>query len=134
MRLNALSAGVETPTMCFSGVIHSIFHQACNSVLKATHYSPLFHRKKATSPKGSAEGTQVHFSESAPGEDNRSLAGEGFSESAGPSYPLICEPQASGTSISRDCESIYVSATRLKRGRSPGWNWGNIGAGTEYPQ
>ena len=30
MRLNALSAGVEAPTICFSGVIHSIFHHACN--------------------------------------------------------------------------------------------------------
>ena len=30
MRLNALSSGVEAPTICFSGVIHSIFRHACN--------------------------------------------------------------------------------------------------------
>jgi len=34
MRLNALSAGVEAPTMCFSGVIHSVFHHACNVSLE----------------------------------------------------------------------------------------------------
>ncbi len=35
MRLNALSAGVEAPTMCFTGVIHSIFHHACNVSLES---------------------------------------------------------------------------------------------------
>ncbi len=35
MRLNALSAGVEAPTICFSGVVHSIFHHACNVSLES---------------------------------------------------------------------------------------------------
>ncbi|MGH7146777.1 MAG: DUF2877 domain-containing protein [Nitrospiraceae bacterium] len=35
MRLNALSAGVEAPTICFSGVIHSVFHHACNVSLES---------------------------------------------------------------------------------------------------
>ena len=34
MRLNALSAGVEAPTIRFSGVIHSIFHHTCNVSLE----------------------------------------------------------------------------------------------------
>ena len=35
MRLNALSSGVEAPTNCFSGVIHSVFHHACNISLES---------------------------------------------------------------------------------------------------
>ena len=35
MRLNALSAGVEAPVTCFSGVIHSIFRHACNVSLES---------------------------------------------------------------------------------------------------
>lgn len=35
MRLNALSAGVEAPITCFSGVIHSVFHHACNVSLES---------------------------------------------------------------------------------------------------
>ena len=34
MRLSALSASVKTPTRHFSGVIHSIFHHACNVSLE----------------------------------------------------------------------------------------------------
>jgi Protein of unknown function (DUF2877) len=34
MRLSALSASVDTPIRCFSGVIHSVFHHACNVSLE----------------------------------------------------------------------------------------------------
>ena len=43
--------------MCFSGVIHSIFHQACNVSLESDALLTLVSSEKATSPKGSASGT-----------------------------------------------------------------------------
>ena len=52
MRLNALSAGVEAPTMCFSGVIHSIFHQACNVSLESDGLLTLLSSEKGNLSQG----------------------------------------------------------------------------------
>jgi hypothetical protein len=61
MRLNALSAGVETPTMCFSGVIHSIFHQACNVRLESDALLTLVSSEKGNLPQGIRLGTPPKF-------------------------------------------------------------------------
>ena len=52
MRLNALSAGIEAPTMCFSGVIHSIFHQACNVSLESDGLLTLVSSEKGNLSQG----------------------------------------------------------------------------------
>ena len=57
MRLNALSAGVEAPTMCFSGVIHSIFHHACNVSLESDALLALVSSEKGNLSQGIRLGT-----------------------------------------------------------------------------
>jgi hypothetical protein len=52
MRLNALSAGVEAPTMCFSGVIHSIFQHACNISLESDALLTLVSSEKGNLSQG----------------------------------------------------------------------------------
>lgn len=52
MRLNALSAGVEAPTMCFSGVIHSIFQHACNVSLASASLLTLVSSEKGNLSQG----------------------------------------------------------------------------------
>lgn len=52
MRLNALSAGVEAPTMCFSGVIHSVFLQACNVSLESDALLTLVSSEKSNLSQG----------------------------------------------------------------------------------
>ncbi len=52
MRLNALSAGVEVPTVNFSGAIHSIFHHACNVSLESGELLTLVSSEKGNSPYG----------------------------------------------------------------------------------
>ena len=52
MRLNALSAGVEAPTRCFSGVIHSIFHHACNVSLESDALLTLVSSEKGNLSQG----------------------------------------------------------------------------------
>ena len=52
MRLNALSAGVEAPTLCFSGVIHSVFHQACNVSLESDALLTLVSSEKGNLSQG----------------------------------------------------------------------------------
>lgn len=61
MRLNALSAGVETPTICFSGVIHSIFHQACNVRLASDALLTLVSSEKGNLSQGIRLGTPPKF-------------------------------------------------------------------------
>ena len=61
MRLNALSAGVEAPTRCFSGVIHSIFHQACNVSLESDALLTLVSSEKGTPSQGIRLGTPPKF-------------------------------------------------------------------------
>ena len=61
MRLNALSAGVETPTMCFSGVIHSIFHHACNVSLESDALLTLVSSEKGNLSQGIRLGTPPKF-------------------------------------------------------------------------
>ena len=61
MRLYALSAGVETPTVCFSGVIHSIFHQACNVSLESDVLLTLISSEKGNLSQGIRLGTPPRF-------------------------------------------------------------------------
>jgi hypothetical protein len=61
MRLNALSAGVEAPTMCFSGVIHSIFHQACNVSLESDALLTLVSLEKGNLSQGIRLGSPPKF-------------------------------------------------------------------------
>jgi len=61
MRLNALSAGIETPTMCFSGVIHSIFQQACNVRLESDALLTLVSSEKGNLSQGIRLGTPPKF-------------------------------------------------------------------------
>src|SRR5580765_2255133 len=61
MRLNALSAGVEVPTMCFSGVIHSIFHHACNVSLESDALLTLVSSEKGNLSQGIRLGTPSNF-------------------------------------------------------------------------
>ena len=61
MRLNALSAGVEAPTTCFSGVIHSIFHQACNVSLESDGLLTLVSSEKRNLSQGIRLGTPPKF-------------------------------------------------------------------------
>jgi hypothetical protein len=61
MRLNALSAGVEAPTMCFSGVIHSIFQHACNVSLESDAVLTLVSSEKSNLPQGIRVGTPPSF-------------------------------------------------------------------------
>ncbi len=61
MRLNALSTGVEVPTMCFSGVIHSIFHQACNVSLESDALLTLVSSEKGNLSQGIRLGTPPKF-------------------------------------------------------------------------
>ena len=61
MRLNALSAGVEAPTMCFSGVNHSIFHQACNISLERDALLTLVSPEKGNLSQGIRLGTPPEF-------------------------------------------------------------------------
>ena len=61
MRLNALSAGVEAPTMCFSGVIHSIFNQACNVSLESDALLTLVSSEKGNLSQGIRLGTPPKF-------------------------------------------------------------------------
>jgi hypothetical protein len=61
MRLNALSSGVEVPTMCFSGVIHSIFHQACNVSLGSDALLTLVSSEKGNLSQGIRLETPLKF-------------------------------------------------------------------------
>ena len=61
MRLNALSAGVEVPTMCFSGVIHSIFQHACNVRLESDAVLTLVSSEKGNLSQGIRLGTPPTF-------------------------------------------------------------------------
>ena len=61
MRLNALSVGVEAPTMCFSGVIHSIFHHACNVSLASAALLTLVSSEKGNLSQGIRLGTPPKF-------------------------------------------------------------------------
>ena len=61
MRLNALSAGLEAPTMCFSGVIHSIFHEACNVSLESDVLLTLISSEKGNLSQGIRLGTPPKF-------------------------------------------------------------------------
>ncbi len=61
MRVNALSVGVEAPTMCCSGVIHSIFHQACNVSLENDALLTLVSSEKSNLPQGIRLGTPSTF-------------------------------------------------------------------------
>ena len=61
MRLNALSAGVEAPTMCFSGVIHSTFHHACNVSLESDAVLTLVSSEKGNLSQGIRLGTPPTF-------------------------------------------------------------------------
>lgn len=62
MRLNALSAGIEAPTLCFSGVIHSIFHHACNIRLANAALLTLVSSEKGNLSQGIRLGTPPKFS------------------------------------------------------------------------
>lgn len=61
MRLNALSSGIEAPTVCFSGVIHSIFHQACNVSLESDALLTLVSSEKGNLSQGIRLGTPSKF-------------------------------------------------------------------------
>jgi hypothetical protein len=61
MRLNALSAGVEAPTTCFSGVIHSIFHHACNVSLESDALLTLVSSEKGNLSQGIRLKTPTQF-------------------------------------------------------------------------
>ena len=61
MRLKALSAGVEAPTTCFSGVIHSIFHHACNVSLESDAVLTLVSSEKGNLSQGIRLGTPPTF-------------------------------------------------------------------------
>jgi Protein of unknown function (DUF2877) len=52
MRLDAVSSGVEAPAGCFSGVIHSIFRQACNISLESDALLTLVSAEKGNLPQG----------------------------------------------------------------------------------
>jgi len=62
MRLNAISAGVEAPTMCFSGVIHSVFHHACNVSLESDALLTLVSSEKGNLSQGIRLETPPKFS------------------------------------------------------------------------
>lgn len=61
MRLHALSAGVEAQTRCFSGVVHSIFHHACNVSLEGGALLTLVSSEKGNLPQGIRVGTPPRF-------------------------------------------------------------------------
>lgn len=61
MRLNALSAGIEAPTKRFSGIIHSIFHQACNVSLENDALLTLVSSEKRNLSQGIRLGTPPKF-------------------------------------------------------------------------
>ena len=61
MRLDALTFGVEAPGRCFSGVIHSIFHQACNIGLESDALLTLVSAEKGNLPQGIRLGTPPKF-------------------------------------------------------------------------
>lgn len=61
MRLNALSAGIEAPTICFSGVIHSIFRHACNVSLESEAVITLVSSEKGNLSQGIRLGTPPTF-------------------------------------------------------------------------
>jgi len=61
MRLNALSAGIEAPTMCFSGVIHSVFQHACNVSLERDVLLTLVSSEKGNLSQGIRLGTPPKF-------------------------------------------------------------------------
>jgi hypothetical protein len=61
MRLHALSAGVEAQTRCFSGVVHSIFHHACNVSLDCGALLTLVSSEKGNVTQGIRVGTPPRF-------------------------------------------------------------------------
>jgi hypothetical protein len=52
MRFQALSVGAEVPTHCFSGTVHSVFHQACNVKLESHKLLTLLPSEKDNVPHG----------------------------------------------------------------------------------
>lgn len=61
MRLYALSACVEAPTTRFNGVVHSIFHHACNVRLEPNALLTLVSSEKGNAPHGIRLGTPPGF-------------------------------------------------------------------------
>jgi hypothetical protein len=61
MRLHAISAGVEAQTRCFSGVVHSIFHHACNVSLDGGALLTLVSSEKGNVTRGIRVGTPPKF-------------------------------------------------------------------------
>lgn len=61
MRLDALTFGVEAPAGCFSGIIHSIFPQACNIGLESDALLTLVSAEKGNLPQGIRLGTPPKF-------------------------------------------------------------------------
>ena len=61
MRFMALSAGVETPALGFSGVVHSIFRQACNVSLECDSLLTLLSSEKGNAPQGIRVRTPLNF-------------------------------------------------------------------------
>ena len=52
MHVQALSIGVDVPTHCFSGTVHSVFGQACNLGLEADGLLTLLLSQKGNTPQG----------------------------------------------------------------------------------
>jgi hypothetical protein len=52
MPLSALSVGVEVPTHCFNGTVHSLFRQACNLRIEHNALLTLLPSEKANVPQG----------------------------------------------------------------------------------
>lgn len=52
MRFQALSIGAEVPTHCFSGTVHSVFHNACNIRIEPHRLLTLLSSEKGNVPQG----------------------------------------------------------------------------------
>ena len=52
MHVQALSVGIEVPTHCFSGTVHSVFGQACNLGIEPDGLLTLLHYQKGNTPHG----------------------------------------------------------------------------------
>lgn len=52
MRFQAISVGIDVPTHCFSGTVHSLFRQACNVSIEPHRLLTLLSSEKGNVPHG----------------------------------------------------------------------------------
>ena len=103
MRLSALSASVDTPIRCFSGVIHSIFHHACNVSLEGDGLITLVSSDKGNPAQGIRLRTPSTFT---------------FLNQLGVGQPVACRGgilRISGSELSVDLRTASLWHIDLKR-------------------